>query len=40
MTKTIIINKMEKEIPKDYEVTPRYFNYVKLIDQFFEGKYS
>ena len=40
MTKSLTINKMEKEIPKNYEVTPRFFDYVKLMGQFFEVKYA
>ena len=38
MTITKTINKMEKEIPKNYETYPQYLKYERLLDQYFEIK--
>jgi len=38
MTTTLTLNKMEKEIPENNENNPQYFEYVKLLRQYFEIK--
>ncbi len=38
MTTTLTLNKIEKEIPGNYENKPQYLEYVKLLGQYFEIK--
>ncbi len=38
MTKTLSINKIEKEITGNYKSDPQYMEYVKLLGQYFEIK--
>ncbi len=38
MTKTLTINKVEKEEPGDYENDSQYLEYVELLGQYFEIK--
>ena len=38
MTTTLTLNKIEKEIPGNYESDPQYLEYVKLLGQYFEIK--
>ena len=38
MTTTITLNKIEKEIPGNYESNPRYLEYVKLLGEYYEIK--
>jgi hypothetical protein len=38
MTKTLTINKVEKDKPGDSENNPQYLEYVKLFGQYFEIK--
>ena len=38
MTKTLTINKVEKEEPGNYENDSQYFKYVELLGQYFEIK--
>ncbi len=38
MTKTLTLNKMEKENSEKYENNPQYLEYVELLRQYFEIK--
>ncbi len=38
MTKTLTINKVEKEEPRNYENDSQYLEYVELLGQYFEIK--
>ena len=38
MTKTLIINKVAKEVPGNYKNNPQYLEYVELLRQYFEIK--
>ena len=38
MTTTLALNKIEKEIPRNYKSDPQYLEYVKLLGQYFEIK--
>ena len=38
MTTTITLNKIEKEIPGNYEYDPQFLEYVKLLGEYFEIK--
>ena len=38
MTTTLTLNKIEKEIPGNYESDSQYLEYVKLLSQYFEIK--
>ena len=38
MAITLTLNKIEKEIPENYETDSQYLKYVKLLGQYFEIK--